>query len=247
MDTDGEYGKAAGIIPARYASQRFPGKPLSLIDGKPMVQHVYERACQAQLLDTVIIATDDRRILRASENFGAEVRLTSSSHNSGTERVAEVAAGLEESIIVNIQGDEPLIRGDMIDALVSGLQRDTAPMATLACRDRDLLDIKSPGIVKIAVSNSGYALYFSRSPLPYGAENYFWRHIGVYAFQRNFLLEFAGMKPTRLERMENLEQLRALENSVPIKVIETDYLPVSVDYPEDISKVEQIIKKGTHD
>jgi len=239
--------RAAGIIPVRYASERFPGKPLALIAGKPMIQHVYERAVQASRLDSLIIATDDAKIYKAAKDFGADVRLTSACHRSGTDRAAEVAAKLDEAIIVNIQGDEPLIHGDMIDSLVSALEDSPSPMATLAAKEYDLSLFEAPSQVKVVFDEAGNALYFSRSPIPRGALDFFWKHIGIYAFRRSFLLRFTSLRPSRMEGLENLEQLRALEHGYPIKVLETTHRPHSVDYPEDIIKVESLLKKESHD
>jgi 3-deoxy-manno-octulosonate cytidylyltransferase (CMP-KDO synthetase) len=238
--------KATGIIPVRYASQRFPGKPLALIAGKPMIQHVYERAGQASLLEALIIATDDARIYKAAKDFGADVRLTSAGHRSGTERAAEAALELNSPIIVNIQGDEPLIHGDMIDSLVSALEDSPSPMATLAAKEYDLSLFDAPSPVKVVLDAEGKALYFSRSPIPQGTTDYFWKHIGIYAYRRTFLLRFSSLRPSRLEKLEKLEQLRALENGYPIKVIETTHVLYGVDYPEDINTVESLLKKENH-
>lgn len=238
---------AAGIIPVRFGSRRFPGKPLALIAGRPMIQHVYERARQAAGLDSLIIATDDTQIHQAASAFGADVVMTSPDHRSGTERAAEAALTLEEPIIINIQGDEPLVRAEMIEALIDAMQDESIPMATLACKVRDLSRIEEPGTVKVVLNSDGFALYFSRSPLPHGAADYFWQHIGIYAYRRDFLLSFAGLRPSRLEEAEKLEQLRALENGYPIKIIETVYSSTSVDYPEDIHKVEVLLKRESHD
>lgn len=242
-----ENRKAAGVIPVRYGSRRFPGKPLALITGRPMIQHVYERARQAPGLDSLIIATDDERIYRAASAFGADVLMTSARHRSGTERAAEAALKLKEPIIINIQGDEPLVKAEMIEALIGVMQDESIPISTLACKVRDLSRIKEPGTVKVVFNSDGFALYFSRSPLPHGAEDYFWKHIGIYAYRRDFLLSFAGLKPSRLEKAEKLEQLRALENGFPIKIVETTYESIGVDYPEDIARVEVLLKRESHD
>jgi 3-deoxy-manno-octulosonate cytidylyltransferase (CMP-KDO synthetase) len=233
---------AAGIIPVRYGSQRFPGKPLALIDGKPMVQHVWERASRATRLETLMIATDDARIYDTARAFGADVCLTSACHRSGTERAAEAALKLKTPLIVNIQGDEPLIHGDMIDSLVCALQEGDTPMATLAAKEYDLSLFDATSPVKVVFDKEGKALYFSRAPIPQGADDFFWRHIGIYAYTRPFLLSFPSLKPSRMERLENLEQLRALENGYAIKVVETTRVLVGVDYPEDIEKVEALLK-----
>jgi 3-deoxy-manno-octulosonate cytidylyltransferase (CMP-KDO synthetase) len=238
---------ATGIIPARYRSRRFPGKPLALIQGKPMIQRVYERAREAKYIERLVIATDDEEIFAAAQGFGAEVQMTSSLPNSGTERVAEVAKDIKTSIVINIQGDEPLLKGEMIDDLVEALQDKTIPMATLAAKqkDMDLLDDKN--IIKVATDREGFALNFSRSPLPRQAPDYFWQHIGIYGYQKEFLLALCEMPPSKSEKAENLEQLRAVENGYKIKVIESPFSTLSVDSPQDIIRVENFLNKGAND
>lgn len=234
---------AAAIIPARYQSTRFLGKPLAFILGKPMIQRVYEGVSRAKLIDRIIIATDDERILRAAAEFGAEAVMTSARHRSGTERAAEVAQGLKSPLIVNVQGDEPLITGKMIDQLVEELQDAAIPMATLMAKVYDLNLIHEAHIVKVVADKEGYALYFSRTPLPYQASDFFYQHVGIYVYQREFLLQFARMRPTRLEKLEKLEQLRVLENGGRIKMIEVPSPTLSVDTPQDIIRVEEFLKK----
>ena len=234
---------ATGIIPVRYLSQRFPGKPLVPILGKVMIQRVYERACQAKLLNQVIIATDDERILRASKKFGALAYMTSSHHRSGTERIAEVAEKIDTPIIINIQGDEPLLEGKMLDDLVIALQDDSIPMASLMAKVTDLIILQDSNTVKVVVDKNGYALYFSRSPLPFQPPDYFFQHLGIYGYQRNFLLNFRNWPTSRLEKVEKLEQLRVIENGYRIKMIETPFPTLSVDVPQDIIKVEEFLKK----
>jgi 3-deoxy-manno-octulosonate cytidylyltransferase (CMP-KDO synthetase) len=238
---------ATGVIPARYQSQRFPGKPLALIQGKPMIQRVYEQAREAKFLDRLIIATDDEKILEAAEDFGAEVKMTSRLHNSGTERVAEVAKELKTSIVVNIQGDEPLLRGEMIDNLVEALQDKAIPMATLAAREKDMDLLHDNNVIKVATDREGFALDFSRSPLPLEAPDYFLLHIGIYGYQKEFLLALCEMPPSKSEKAENLEQLRAVENGYKIKVIETAFSTLSVDSPQDIIRVEKFLDEGAND
>lgn len=233
---------AIGIIPARYGARRFPGKPLAKILGKPMLQWVYERSSSSNSLKKVIIATDDERILNAARTFGAETILTSAHHPSGTDRVAEIARKLNVPLIINIQGDEPLIRGEMITSLVSALQDETSAMATLAVKSSDRRLLKDKNTVKIVFDRQGYALYFSRSPIPNNSSQ-FWIHIGIYGYQRDFLLRFSKLKPTYLENIEKLEQLRALEYGHKIKIIESAYSTLSVDVPEDISKIENLLEK----
>ena len=236
--------QAAGIIPARYRSSRFPGKPLAIITGKPLVQRVYEQAKQAKLLQRLVIATDDERIYTACQNFGAEVHMTSPHHQTGTERVAEVAKNLETPVIINIQGDEPLLQGEMIDSLVRTLQDESIPMATLAAKVTDLNRKQDKDVVKVVWNVKEYALYFSRSPLPFQAADYFWQHIGIYGYQKGFLLKFQGLPVSWLEKSEGLEQLRALENGYKIKIVKTSFPTLSVDTPEDIIKVEKFLKKA---
>jgi 3-deoxy-manno-octulosonate cytidylyltransferase (CMP-KDO synthetase) len=234
---------ATGIIPARYQSERFPGKPLALIQGKPMIQRVYEAAQSAQSLERVIVATDDERVLQAAQNFGADTQMTSSSHRSGTDRVAEITAGVKTPLVINIQGDEPLIKGEVIDDLVEALQDENIPMATLAVKEEDMTLLDDNNVVKVVFDREGNALYFSRSPLPFQASGYFWRHIGIYGYQRNFLLQFCQMPQSRLEKAEKLEQLRAIENGYKIKIIENPFSSLSVDSPEDIIKVEKLLEE----
>jgi 3-deoxy-manno-octulosonate cytidylyltransferase (CMP-KDO synthetase) len=236
---------AAAVIPARFQSTRFPGKPLALIMGKPMLQWVYESVREARLLNRVMIATDDHRIYEAALSFGAEVAMTSAAHASGTERAAEVAAALADDIIVNVQGDEPLITGEAIDRLVSGLASSGMMMASLMARVTDLDLLRDPHVVKVVTDEAGNALYFSRAPLPYQAPDFFYQHIGIYAYRKNYLLALARLSPTRLERHEKLEQLRVLEHGDRIRMIEIDRPTLSVDTPQDIIKVENFLKNRT--
>lgn len=208
-----------------------------------MIQRVYEAAQTAQSLERVIVATDDKRILHAAQKFGADTLMTSSSHRSGTDRVAEITAGVNTPLIINIQGDEPLIKGEVIDELVEALQDEDIPMATLAVKEEDMILLNDHNVVKVVFNREGYALYFSRSPLPFQASGYFWRHIGIYGYQRNFLLEFCQIPPSRLEKAEKLEQLRAIENGYRIKIIENQFSSLSVDSPEDIIKVEKLLEE----
>jgi len=249
--------KVVGVIPARFASVRFPGKVLALLWGKPLVQHVYERAKQAQTLSEVIVATDDERVKATVERFGGKCVMTSPEHPSGTDRIAEVAQTLDADVVVNIQGDEPLIAPEAINAAVQPFFSDPSlKMTTLATPIVDEGEYRNPNVVKVVVSQEGFALYFSRSPLPYfrprgrmdetppfrlpaGALVRPLRHIGLYAYRRDFLLQFARWQPTPLERTEGLEQLRALEHGVRIKVVVTPYLSISVDTPEDLQRLEQ--------
>jgi 3-deoxy-manno-octulosonate cytidylyltransferase (CMP-KDO synthetase) len=242
---------AIGIIPARYAATRLPGKPLLPIAGKPMIQHVYERARMARTLSAVMIATDDERIAAAVRAFGGEAVLTSAAHRSGTDRLAEAARDLAADVIVNIQGDEPLIAPETIDSLVVPFEeRPELAMATLATPILRPEDAAADSVVKVVVDREGYALYFSRLPIPFyrearprsaGDEPGHWKHIGLYAYRRETLARFAGLAPTPLERAEALEQLRALEHGMRILVVPTTHDAISVDTPEDLERVRHII------
>lgn len=250
--------KITVVIPARYSSTRFEGKALADICGKPMVQHVYERASLASLVSEVIVATDDERIASAVSSFGGRAVMTSRAHETGTDRLAEVAARLESDIIVNVQGDEPLIEPEMIDAAIRPLIDDPSiAMATLKTRIKNLHDFLSPNVVKVVTDASGFALYFSRSPLPNFRDKWndlkdeafvsgrliCYKHVGLYVYRREFLLKYAGMAPTFLEKAEMLEQLRALENGYRIMVVETSHESVGVDTPSDLEKVLEKLKK----
>ena len=212
-----------------------------MIGDKPMVQHVYERACLVRGVDRALVATDDARIAAAVRGFGGEVVMTRASHPSGTDRIAEVAAGLTAEVVVNVQGDLPFLDPDMVDAAIAPLQADEAlPMATVKTAIRSAAEMENPNVVKVVTAQNGDALYFSRSPLPYcrdgaGAARGF-RHIGLYVYRREFLLRFARLAPTPLERAEKLEQLRALEWGYRIRVAETDWHGVEVDTPEDLER-----------
>ncbi len=238
--------QAAVVIPARFGARRFPGKPLAAIAGKPLIQRVYECCRGAKGVSRIVVATDDERIARACEGFGAEVAMTSAAHPTGTDRVAEVAAALPEDIVVNVQGDEPLLRGDVIDAAIDVLRADPElPMATVVHRaEADaLLD---PNRVKVVLDRRGRALYFSRSPIPHLREQVpglaIWQHVGLYAYRRPFLLQFVRLEPTPLERAESLEQLRALENGYAIGVAPVEgFRSIPVDVPEDVARVERAL------
>jgi 3-deoxy-manno-octulosonate cytidylyltransferase (CMP-KDO synthetase) len=243
--------KITAIIPARYASTRFPGKALAEIGGKPMIQHVYERTARASLINEVIVATDDERIQRAVASFGGTCRMTRADHETGTDRLAEVAETVDADIVVNVQGDEPLIEPEMIDQAIRPFLSDTSlKMGTLKTRIRCLHDFLGPNVVKVVTDRDGYALYFSRSPLPFFRDKWrdlkdesfasgkllCYKHVGLYVFRRDFLLEYAAMTPTFLELSEKLEQLRAVENGIRIRVEETEFESIGVDTPEDLAK-----------
>jgi 3-deoxy-manno-octulosonate cytidylyltransferase (CMP-KDO synthetase) len=236
-----------GIIPARFDSQRFKGKVLEKIKGKSMLWHVYNRAQQAHLLDKVIIATDNKKIQKEAENFGAEVVMTSAEAVTGTDRIAEVAQSLTDDIIINIQGDEPLIDPHLIDKLVQALYDDESlKIATAIYKCKHNPDLESPDVVKAIKDGDDYALYFSRSLIPYPRsknEINYYKHLGIYAYRRIFLLTFATLAPSDLERAEGLEQLRMLEYGYRIKLIEAENDSIGVDTPEELEKVKQIMEK----
>jgi 3-deoxy-manno-octulosonate cytidylyltransferase (CMP-KDO synthetase) len=249
--------KITAIIPARFASTRFPGKALADIMGKPMIQHVYEQTCRADHVGEVIVATDDERIAAAVRSFGGRAEMTATNHETGTDRLAEVAARLDSDIVVNVQGDEPLIEPAMIDEAIEPLVADQAvPMATLKSRIKTLHDFLSPNVVKVVTDWEGYALYFSRSPLPNFRDKWndlkdeafasgrllCYKHVGLYVYRREFLLQYAQLSPTYLEMAEKLEQLRALENGYRIKVVATEHPSIGVDTPGDLEKVLEKLK-----
>lgn len=232
-----------GVIPARFASTRFPGKPVAILAGKPLIQHVWERASQSKYLSRLVVATDDDRIALAARSFGAQVAMTRSDHASGTDRAAEVADSTDANIIVNIQGDEPLIDPDAIDAaLLTLLDDPNCQMASLKRRITDDREINNPNVVKVVTASSGDALYFSRSPIPFqrGQPAGYFKHIGLYVYRRDLLLSYSSLPVGPLEKAECLEQLRALENGIPIRVAETSYDTIGVDTPEDLAAVERI-------
>ena len=243
--------QTAAIIPSRYASTRLPGKPLLDIAGKPMIQRVYEAAARAKLVDRVIVATDDLRIVEAVTLFGGLAELTSPRHRSGTDRVAEVADHLPCDIVVNLQGDEPLMDPGLIDRVVSAVRDDPdIYMASAKTPIRRAEDRANPNIVKVVTDCSGFALYFSRSPIPcpFGggeanANNPGFRHIGIYVYRKDFLMRLVTLAPSPLEGQERLEQLRVLENGYRIKLVTTDYDAPGVDTPEDLEKVRKRLEE----
>ena len=235
------------VIPARYASTRLPGKPLADICGKPMICRVLERARCARKPDKVIVATDDERICDAVRAEGGEALMTRTDHLTGTDRLAEVAEAYPAvDLIVNVQGDEPLIEPSVIDDLIAPFEMDeNLPMATVMTRMEDAEEQLDPNNVKVVVDKLGYALYFSRSLVPYprAAAGPVYKHIGIYAYRRDFLLRYARVEPTPLEKAETLEQLRALENGYGIRVLETDCRFVGVDTAEDLALVNKIYRE----
>jgi 3-deoxy-manno-octulosonate cytidylyltransferase (CMP-KDO synthetase) len=240
-EDDREMNKNVVIIPARWGSTRFPGKPLYEIAGKPLLRHVWEQCRRARKIDATIIATDNMRIAEAAFSWGAEVALTSPKHQSGTDRIAEVAKRAKNfSLIINVQGDEPLVDPRLIDRIVEALQKNrTIDIVTAAHPFGDPRDALSPHQVKVVIDRDGNALYFSRAPIPYprlrepGSRSLFFRHQGIYGFRRAALLQFVKWKPTPLERSESLEQLRALENGVRVNVLVTKHGSPGVDTPAD--------------
>ena len=242
--------KVIVIIPARYGSTRLPGKPLISLAGKPMIQRVYERAKLATRVNRVIVATDDERIVKAVEGFGGEARMTRSEHRTGTERVAEVAAREDGDVFLNVQGDEPLLDPNAIDAAVSSLlEEPQASISTVATLIKTPGDIMDPNVVKVVLDFDGSAIYFSRAPIPWVRDTAskiqvrHLKHLGLYVFQREALLEYPTLPQGELERIEQLEQLRWLENGWKIRVTEVEHDAISVDVPEDVTRVEKLLQK----
>ncbi len=235
------------LIPARWASTRFPGKPLALIAGKPLVQHVWEKCSRSKLASRIIIATDDMRIAEAAFDFGAEVALTKSNHPSGTDRAAEVAVLLtRERVLVNVQGDEPFVQPTLIDRLIREFESDPRlEMATAASPIQKTSEFLDPNVVKVVVDRSGNALYFSRAPIPVDRDGEGGipglRHHGIYAYTKKFLLQFVTWKPTTLEKLEKLEQLRALEHGTMIRVLKTKHGSPGIDTPEQAEEAARLL------
>jgi 3-deoxy-manno-octulosonate cytidylyltransferase (CMP-KDO synthetase) len=249
--------KIVAVIPARYQSTRLPGKPLAEIAGEPMIRWVYERARKAQFIDEVWVATDDERIYKVVKSFGGNARMTSSKHQSGTDRIAEIARHMDWDLVINVQGDEPLIDPDMIDEVILCFKNNSSVyMGTLKRAIKTTKEVLNPNVVKVVTDNEGYALYFSRSPLPFprtlwktiqGIEEAPWsfpmfKHMGLYGYTKEFLLHFASLKPTPLEKIEHLEQLRALEHGYKIKVGITDKDSLGVDHPDDLQRLRTLVK-----
>jgi 3-deoxy-manno-octulosonate cytidylyltransferase (CMP-KDO synthetase) len=243
--------KVLAVIPARYGSTRLPGKPLAMIAGRPMIQHVVERVQKARTVSRVVVATDDKRIVDAVKAFGGEAILTRADHATGTDRVAEVAVHIPAAIYVNVQGDEPLVDPGIVDAVVAAMLEDESIQIGTPCaaitRQADIMD---PNVTKVVRDFEGNGLYFSHAPIPWVRDTgdtvhaRHWKHIGIYAFRRDVLLEIPTLPPGDLERVEKLEQLRWLENGYRIRVVETEYDAISVDVPADIERVEKILRDG---
>ena len=241
--------QAIGVIPARWGSTRFEGKVLAKINGKTMIEHVWQRSRQSRLLKEVIIACDDERIVKAAQAFGAKAVLTSKDHASGTDRIAEATAKIAAEIVVNIQGDEPLIHHSMIDSLVKALNKDAAClMATVIKSIRTKEELENPNVVKAVIDVNGNALYFSRAAIPYDRDKAgivkikYYKHLGIYAYRKKFLMKFKGIPKSHLEQAEQLEQLRALEAGVKIKTVLTDVETIGVDTPEDLLRVTRVLR-----
>ena len=238
--------KTAIIIPARYGSSRLEGKPLLKVAGKPIIQWVYEKAQQAKLADMIIVATDDKRIYDAVKAFGGEVEMTSVNHKCGSDRIREVVERHNEiSFIVNLQGDEPLIEPSAIDEVIKNVKDDDlADISTLIRVLHDEKEINNPNLVKWVKDQNGFALYFSRSKIPFernSIDGNFYGHLGIYGYKRDALIKMTSMAQTPLEKTESLEQLRALENGMKIKTSVVDFVPVGIDTAEDLEKFKQII------
>jgi len=242
---------AIGVIPARYSSTRFEGKVLADILGKPMLQRVWEQAKQSLLLEDLIIACDDERIANVAAEFGAKVVLTAKGHVSGTDRIIEVVNPIDVRIVINIQGDEPLVHPTMIDTLVQTLLDDSKiSMATLMKKIENPNDLNDPNVVKVVVDKNNFALYFSRTAIPYHTRSSevespaYYKHIGLYAYTKDFLFTYKNLPLSTLERIECLEQLRVLEEGFRIKVIETKYDTIGVDTPQDLERVKKYLQKS---
>ncbi|MDD5282071.1 MAG: 3-deoxy-manno-octulosonate cytidylyltransferase [Candidatus Omnitrophica bacterium] len=240
-----------GVIPARYLSTRFKGKVLADIMGKPMLQHVWERAKASRILDDLVIACDDKIIQKVATEFGAKTVMTSKEHTCGTDRISEVVNPLDVKIVINIQGDEPLVHPMMIDNVARALLEDSSlSMATIMKKIEDPEQIADPHVVKVVVGKNNLALYFSRAPIPYLAPNAeikeasYYKHIGLYGYTKDFLFTYKNLPVSNLERTEKLEQLRVLAEGFKIKVIETKFDTISVDTPEDLERLKVLLQKG---
>jgi 3-deoxy-manno-octulosonate cytidylyltransferase (CMP-KDO synthetase) len=244
------------IIPARYNSTRFPGKPLYPLKGLPLIQHVYKNAKRARLAEEVIVATDNEAIFEKVTTFGGKAIMTDKKHPSGTDRIAEVAASVSHDVIVNVQADEPLIQPEMIDDVIGLLDDRRASIGTLAKKIKDPAEVMNPNVVKVVFDRDWFALYFSRAPIPFHRDEWkdileirnskieiqnFYKHVGIYSYRRDVLLSLAAMEQTELEKTEKLEQLRALENGMKIKIKETFFETLGVDTIEDLERIEKCL------
>jgi len=240
--------KVVGVIPARWSSKRFEGKVLADIEGKPMIQHVWERSKKSKALNDVIIACDDERVLKKAQEFQANAVLTSANHPSGTDRVIEAVKDLDVDVVINIQGDEPLIQVELFDQLVNLFEDDAqCVMATVIKETHLESEINNPNVVKVTVDTEGNALYFSRSTIPFNRDQddaTYFKHLGIYAYRKEFLMKYADLPASQLEKTEKLEQLRVLEAGYKIKTLKTEYESVGVDTPEDLEKVKQLMKES---
>ncbi|MFA5260525.1 MAG: 3-deoxy-manno-octulosonate cytidylyltransferase [Candidatus Omnitrophota bacterium] len=240
--------KIIAVIPARYSSTRLPGKVLALIQGRPMIEHVYRQARQSRCCDEILIACDDPRVLEAAAGFGAHAVMTSVDHLSGTDRIAQAVQNVPADIVINIQGDEPLIHPEMIDAIAEAIRSDeSCVMATLARKITDPEDVDDPNIVKVVLDHQGNALYFSRSAIPFNRDKIpfkhleYYKHFGLYAYRKDFLMKLKSLPPSALEQTERLEQLRVLQAGHKIKVVLTNRDTISVDTAEDLRRVEAFL------
>jgi 3-deoxy-manno-octulosonate cytidylyltransferase (CMP-KDO synthetase) len=253
--------KCIAVIPARWASTRFKGKVLADINGKPMIQHVWERVKRAHEIDDVIVAVDREKVFKVVESFGGKAVYTSPEQPSGTDRLAEVANSLDADVIINVQADEPLVHPLMVDELAQVFKYEkNVQMATIVKRIHRKEDITNPNVVKVVVDRKGFALYFSRSPIPYickrdrseleqnpdieDVSGRYFKHIGIYAYTKDFLFTYTNLPKSMLEGEEKLEQLRVLEHGYKIKTVETRYDTISVDTPEDLDKVKALLNEG---
>jgi len=248
QERQGDSVKIVAVIPARYRSKRFNGKPLALIAGKPMIHHVFQRAKACPELDEIYVATDDLRIYECVTEFGSKAIMTHENHQSGTDRIAQAVETIhleDRDIVVNIQGDQPIFQPSQLSDLIQALTKNpTIPMATLMYKIRNDNELHDINKVKVVVDNNGYALYFSRLPIPLyrdeqSKKTFHYKHVGLYAYRKEFLLAFTHLSSTVLERAEKLEQLRVLEHGFKIKVVETIFDSIEVDTPEDITRVEE--------
>jgi len=247
--------KTIGIIPARYDSRRFRGKVLADLCGKPVIRHVYEGALKSRFLDELVVACDDVRIKRAVESFGGKAFLTSTSHKTGTDRVIEIASSIESDYVINIQGDEPFMTGELLDSVIDALYEDREIcMATPIRRIISSQELSNPGVVKVVVDKDNFAIYFSRSCIPFPRDSLdlqsllkhraFYGHIGLYGYRRDFLLGFNNLPRSELEEIEELEQLRIIANGYRIKTVITDYHGVGIDTPKDLERAVEILKRN---